>query len=212
MRRFTYVTLCIVFSTVTFTNGQILNKLKKAAKDGVQEAVERRVSHEIEKAAQKQTDKYLEQLFGAPTQYEGGNYDYGEIMKNFNMNVDHADSYSFTGYTDMEISGTDQKGKAIDPTMFRSFNNSDEQIWAMELETDEKDLEKTIMIFDNNYEATVLLMEDKKGEKSRMAYGIDWNSMMDVAMSSDSVQEAMETLEIVTTENTRQIMGYMCNE
>jgi hypothetical protein len=196
----------------TTTTGQILNKLKKAAKDGAQEAVERRVAHEIEKAAQKQSDKYLEQLFGPPTQYEGGNYDYGEIMKSFNMNVDHADSYTFPGYTDMEISGTDTKGKEIDPTMFRSYSNPADQIWAMEIETDEKDLEKTIMIFDNNYEATVLLMENKKGEKSRMAYGIDWNSMMDVAMSSDSVQQALETLEIVKTGNTREIMGYTCDE
>ncbi len=140
MRSFiSYLAIGLLMAVSTTATGQILNKLKKAAKDGAQEAVERRVAHEIEKAAQKQTDKYLEQLFGPPTQYEGGNYDYGEIMKSFNMNVDHADSYTFPGYTDMEISGTDQKGKEIDPTMFRSYSNPADQIWAMEIETDEKD-------------------------------------------------------------------------
>jgi hypothetical protein len=208
----TFITLMVFVSLAISTQGQILNKLKKAAKGGVENAVERRVAHEIEKAAQKQTDKYLESLFGPPTQYEGGNYDYGEIMKSFNMNVDHADEYSFQGYTDMEISGTDEKGKAIDPTEFRSFSNPEAQTWAMELETDEKDLEKTIMIFDNNYDATVMLMEDKKGEKSRIAYGIDWDMLMDGAMSSDSVQQAMESLEIVKTGNTKSILGYTCDE
>ena len=212
MRLRTYLSVFILLSAVFSANGQILNKLKKAAKDGVQDAVERRVSHEIEKAAQKQTDKYLEQLFGTPTEYEGGNYDYGAIMKSFNMNVDHADEYSFRGYTDMEISGTDEKGKAIDPSVFRSYSNPAEQTWAMEIETDEKDLEKTIMIFDNNYEATIMLMEDKKGEKSRMAYGIDWEMFMDGAMSSDTVRQAMETLEIKKTGNTKNVLGYTCDE
>lgn len=101
------------------TQAQFLKKLKKAAQEGVENAVERRVSNEVENAARKQTDKYLEQIFGAPSTYEGGDYDYGKVMSSIDMNAATEDRYHFTGYTDMIISGTDEKGKAIEPVTFQ---------------------------------------------------------------------------------------------
>ncbi len=205
---FTLVIFCLTFNA----NGQILNKLKNVSKDGVQDSVEQRVAHEMQKAAQKQADRYLTELFGPPTEYEGSGYDYSAIMQSIQTNVEHADSYDFTGHTDMEIGGTDKKGKAVDPVVFRSFHNTDAETWAMEMETDEKNLERTIMIFDNSHQATIMLMEDKKGEKSRMAYSMDWNAMMSAAMENDTIQESMESLEITKTGNTKSIMGYTCDE
>lgn len=212
MNRIIPVFLILLLVVSTPGHSQILNKLKRAAKDGVQDAVERRVEHEIQKAAQKQTDRYLQQLFGPPSQYEGTGYDYSGILNSISMDVEHADSYSFTGFTDMEISGTDERGKNIDPTIFRSFSNTSEETWAMQMDTDEKDLESTIMIFDNKNQATIMLMESKKGEKSRMAYGLDWSGMMDAAMDSDSVQQELENFEINKTGNTKTILGYECEE
>ena len=80
------------------------------------------------------------------------------------------------------------------------------------METDEKDLERTVMIFDNSMKATVMLMEDKKGQKSRMAYSMDWSAMMDASMSADSMQQVVEELNITKTGNSKEIMGFTCDE
>ncbi|MCA6074680.1 DUF4412 domain-containing protein [Fulvivirga sedimenti] len=204
--------LLAAFFITTSADAQLLKKLKQAAEDGVQEAVERRVAHEIEKAAQKQTDRYLEQIFGPPTQYEGAGYDYSEMLKGIDLNVETEDSYHFEGFTDMEISGTDEKGKEIDPTQFRTFMSTNAEVWAMQLETDDKDLERTVMIFDNTHKATIMLLENKKGEKSRVAYGLDWSKMMDSSIESTMDSMKVADFNITKTGNTKTIMGYTCNE
>ena len=207
------VSLFLILMTLSAVpvNGQLLKKLKQAAEDGVKEAVERRVEHEVEKAVQKQTDRYMEQIFGPPTQYEGRGYDYGKMMESINMNVETEDSYSFTGYTDMEISGTNEKGKPIDPTMFRTFIDPEGQSWGIELESDDKDLKRTVMIFDNHHQATIMLMESNEGEKSRLAYGMDWSKMMEAG--TDETAETMdETFNFEKTGNTKTILGYTCDE
>ncbi len=191
------------------SQAQFLKKLKDAAQDGVEKAVERRVSREIQNAAARQTDRYMNQIFGPPSEYEGTDYDYGKIMSSINMNVETEDSYSFKGYTDMLITGTDEKGKDIDPAKFRSFLSPVEEFWAIEMENNEKDLENAIMIFDNKNQATVMLMTDKKGEKSRMAYSLDWSAMMESGMKN---QDADTTFTITKTGNTKTILGYACDE
>jgi hypothetical protein len=196
---------------ITDSHAQILNKLKRAAEDGVKSAVERRVAHEMEKAMEKQTDKYMEQIFGPPTQYEGTGYDYGKMIESLNMDVETAEMYSFTGYTDMEISGTNENGKEIDPAMFRTFMNSEQEAWGIELESDEKDVEKSMMIFDNKHEATIMLMENKEGEKSRLAYGMDWSKMMEEA-AEDNMEEIAGEFNITKTGNSKSILGYECDE
>lgn len=205
--------LFIFLFTTSLSGGlqaQLLKKLKKAAQDGVEKAVERRVSQEIENAAARQTDRYMSQIFGPPSEYEGTEYDYSKIMSSMNMNVETEDSYSFTGYTDMLISGTDEKGKEIDPTKFRAFLSAENEYWAMEMENDDKELENAIMIFDNKNKATVMLMTDKKGEKSRIAYGLDWAKMMEEGMKQEAMTDS--TLSLVKTGNTKTILGYPCDE
>ncbi|WP_200976282.1 DUF4412 domain-containing protein [Echinicola sp. 20G] len=206
------IILLAFFLSPTLAEAQFIKKLKKAAQEGVGNAVERRVSKEVENAAQKQTDKYLEQIFGPPTEYEGGNYDYGKMMGSINMNVDTEDSYHFTGFTEMEISGTDEKGKEMDPVSFKSFLSNENEVWAMQMDPEEKDVESTIMIFDNKNNATILLMESKKGEKSRIAYGMDWSNMMGTA-ADEKIEEVEETkLTFEKTGNTKTILGYECEE
>ncbi len=210
-RNLSILTICLLF-LIPVSQAQLLKKLKRAAEDGVQDAVERRVAHEIEKAAQKQTDRYLEQIFGPPTQYEGSGYDYSKMLESLDMNVETEDSYHFEGYTDMEISGTDEKGKDIDPTQFRTFMSQQAEVWAMQMETDDKDLERTVMIFDNQHKATIMLMENKKGEKSRMAYGLDWSKMMDASMDGTLDSLSATDFNITRTGNTKTILGYACDE
>ncbi|GAB3648047.1 hypothetical protein GCM10028791_11170 [Echinicola sediminis] len=207
-------TIVMAFCLGSFeAEAQFIKKLKKAAEQGVQNAVERRVSQEVENAAQRQTDKYLEQVFGPPSEYEGGGgYDYGKIMGSANFNVDTEESYHFKGYTDMEITGTDEKGKAIDPVIVKSLLSEQADCWAMELESNDKDVKETVMIFDQKNQATILLMESDKGEKSSMAYGIDWNKMMDNA-AENQIETAEESdFSVQKTGNTKTILGYPCEE
>lgn len=213
MKRFTKSLLFLLLLICVGVPGkaQLLNKLKKAAQDGVEKAVERRVSKEIENAAARQTDRYMNQVFGPPSEYEGTDYDYGKMMGSMNMNVETEDSYSFTGYTDMLLTGTNEKGKEIDPTQFRSFLSTSEELWGMEMENDEKDLDKAIMIFDQKNKATIMLMTDKKGEKSRIAYSLDWAKMMEGAMENE-LDETDSTLHLTKTGNTKTILGYTCHE
>jgi hypothetical protein len=203
-----YIILLIIMPLTM--HGQLLNKLKRAAQDGVEKAVERRVSQEIENAAARQTNRYMDQVFGPPSEYEGTDYDYGKMLGN--MNVETEDSYSFTGYTDMELTGTDEKGKAIDPMQLRSFLSQEGEYWAMQMENNEKDLENAIMIFDQPNEATIMLMEDKKGEKSMIAYGLDWSKMME-AGAEEGLENTTDSLFSLTkTGNSKTILGYACDE
>ncbi len=208
---FTFLALSFMMGIPLATQAQLLNKLKKAAQDGVEKAVERRVSQEIENAAARQTDRYMTQIFGPPSEYEGTDFDYGKMMSSMNMNVETEDSYSFKGHTDMLLTGTDEKGKEIDPTEFRSFFSENDALWGMELDNKEKDLEKAIMIFDQKNQATIMLMTDKKGEKSRIAYSLDWSKMMEGAMENE-MDEMDSTLRLTKTGNTKTILGYTCHE
>ncbi len=210
MLRTVFLLLCFLISFIP-AEAQLLKKLKRAAEDGVKSAVERRVAHEMEKAMEKQTDKYMEQIFGPPTQYEGTGYDYGKMLESLNMDVEIDEMYSFTGYTDMEITGTNENGKEIDPAIFRTFMNPEQEAWGIELESDEKEVESSIMIFDNKHEATIMLMENDKGEKSRLAYGMNWSKMMEEA-AEDNLEEVAEEFNITKTGNTKSILGYACDE
>ncbi len=192
-------------------NAQLLNKLKKAAQDGVEKAVERRVSQEIENAAARQTDRYLNEVFGPPSQANGSGADYSKILSGMSADVDTEDSYSFTGYTDMLITGTNEKGKEIDPTKFRAFLNPENEYWGMEMENNEKDLENAIMLFDQPNQATIMLMTDKKGEKSRIAYRLDWDQMMEEGMD-EQMNSADSTFNLTRTGNTKTLLGYLCDE
>ncbi|QDH79658.1 DUF4412 domain-containing protein [Echinicola soli] len=208
--------LSAIFLLPVPSHAQFLKKLKKAAQEGVENAVERRVSNEVENAARKQTDKYLEQIFGPSSDYEGGDYDYSKVMSSIDMNAATEDSYHFTGYTDMEITGTDEKGKAIEPVTFRSFLSGNTDFWGIEMENQDKEAEKTVMIFDHKNNASVLLMENEKGEKNYMAYGMDWTKMMentgDKEMDSINNEINSEEFNITKTGNTKNILGYLCEE
>jgi hypothetical protein len=207
-----FLTLSLLLLSISFgSQAQLLRKLKNAAQDGVEKAVERRVSKEIENAAARQTDKYLEQVFGPPSEYEGTEYDFSKIT-GMNMNVPVEDQYSFTGYTDMELTGTDEKGKDIDPTQLRSFLSQEGAYWGMQMATNDKDLESAIMIFDQPNKATVMLMEDKKGEKSRIAYGFDWTGMIEEGTEEGLENTTDSLFNMTKTGNTKEILGYTCDE
>ncbi len=215
------ILLIFVVGTVCFipidSEAQLLRRLKNAAEEGVARAVEKRVVSEVEKATQNQFEKAFGYLYTGP---KGSNktYDFSKILESVNMDVDTEESYSFKGIAEMEVVSTDSKGKSEDPARIISYLSNDEQFTGMEFRDDTKksNKEKTVMIFDFKNNATIMLVENDEG-KSSMAFGLDWQKMMEGAEEMEVEEETPETVDwdefkFEKTGKTKTILGYSCEE
>ncbi|MFD2203377.1 DUF4412 domain-containing protein [Shivajiella indica] len=185
-----------------------MKRLKDAAERGVSRAVEKRVETEMEKLAQRQLEKVFRDVYG-PSGMPG--VDINKVLEGISQDVAISDSYEFTGYSVIEITGIDDKGKTVEPTMMRSFLSDDALVIGMEIENEEtkKEEMKTVLIYDLERNASIILM-DSKGEKSRMAYGIDL-AKIEESVENDSISEGYE-VSFRKTGNTKTILGYNCEE
>lgn len=208
------VYLLLLFFLLPFvSDAQILNRIKRAAEQGVGNAVERRVAKEVENATQRQLEKAFGQLYGGDSDDPNVGIDMSKIMKGINMNVKTEDSYAFQGIAEMEITGTDEKGKAMDPVMMKTFLNEGKEYSGMEVSAaDQKkkkdNLEKTVMIFDSKNNASIILVENE-GEKSSMAFGLDY-AIDEKILENDSLKA--EDIQFEKTGRTKTIAGYVCEE
>ncbi len=203
--------LLVIFVVNPFlAEAQIMNRLRNAAERGVTRAVEKTVENEAEKLAQRQLQKAFEGLYGE----EGmPGMDWDKILSGISSDVEVADQYSFTGYTLLEITGKDGKGKDNDPMKMKSFLTEDVQVMGMEVDMDQgkkkKDEGTAIMIYDFARNASIILMESD-GEKQRMAYGIDLAKISEGIESGDV--EKTDDFSFQKTGNTKTISGYNCEE
>jgi hypothetical protein len=213
--------LIIIIGFPFISEGQILNRIRRAAEEGIGKAVEKRVEKEVEKATQRQLEKAFSNLYGPEYGDSSGNYNFAKILKGVNMNVPTEDSYEFTGHAEMEITGTDENGKPIDPVKMKTFLNNSDQYTGMEFSAEDQEqndqLEKTIMIFDMKNNASIILVENDS-EKSRMAYGLNWQGLYEIGEQNDTLQHN-DTLELneedftfQKTGNTKTIAGHLCEE
>lgn len=197
------------------SEGQILNRIRRAAEEGIGNAVEKRVEKEVENATQRQLEKAFANLYGPEYGNGSGNYDFAKIMKGVNMNVPTEDLYDFTGHAEMEITGTDEKGKPIDPVKMITFLNNSDQYTGMEFTAEDQEksegLEKTIMIFDMKNNASIILLENDT-EKSRMAYGLNWQALYEEGDQNDTLELHSDDFTFEKTGNTKTIAGHLCEE
>lgn len=194
-------------------DAQILNRIRRAAEQGVSNAVERRVEKEVENAAQRQLEKAFGELYGPEAQNAEGGIDLSKIMKGINVNVPTEDSYHFTGKAVMEMTGTDEKGKAIDPVWMTTYLSESADYSGMEFSAaDQKQqkegLEKTIMIFDMKNKASVILLENE-GEKSSMSLGFDAD-IEERILDTDTLD--LDDIKFEKTGNTKTIADHLCEE
>ncbi|MEX2593214.1 MAG: DUF4412 domain-containing protein [Anditalea sp.] len=213
MKRKISLCLALLFIAIPFVSeAQLLNKIRRAAEKGVSNAVEKRVEKEVENAAQRQLEKAFADLYGPSVDDPSGNYDFSNMMKGINMNIQTEDSYDFTGVAEMEITGTDENGKPIDPILMKTFLHENSDYSAMEFAPAEKEdaLEKTIMIFDMKNNASIILLENE-GEKSSMAIGLDWQSISEGAYA-DSLEIDKQEFTFEKSGNTKNIAGHLCEE
>ena len=215
MKRSLNLLIALILTAIPLVSeAQLLNKIRRAAEQGVSNAVERRVEKEVEKATQRQLEKAFGELYGPSADDPSGSYDFSKIMKGINMNVQTEDSYSFSGTAVMEITGTDEDGKAIEPMIMKTFLNEDSEYSGMEFSVaDQKqknDIEKTIMIFDMKHNASIILVENEDG-KTSMAYGLDFGAIGESVVENDTVTSG-EDFNFKKTGKSKTIAGYTCDE
>ncbi|MCH7409703.1 DUF4412 domain-containing protein [Belliella sp. DSM 111904] len=203
--------LSLVFSSFT-AQAQLGNRLKQAASRGIGNALEKRMEKEMENMAQRQLEKAFENIYG-PDMPQGGGFNMEKILSGLSSDVETAESYAFSGYSIMEITGVDEKGKSQDPFRMKTYIDQSNQTVAMEFESQEKKKSsKTIIIYDIARNANIFLLE-ADGQKSSMAYGYDFESITEEADLSEWEKELEENdFTLVKTGNSKNINGYNCNE
>jgi hypothetical protein len=211
LRHCTPLILLFMFFSMDICEAQLLNRVKRTAERAASRVVERKVEREVEKAVERQIERSWISIFGEQTDAEGRPIDFGKIMGSMNMNVATEESYHFDGKAEMEISGKDEKGKEIEPMTMHSYLSKENPYTAVQM--DNPEAEKMLMIFDTKNDATVILME-KDGERSSLAYSIDWEKMAEAMPEEDIDAEGQdfENLNFRKTGKTKTLLGQLCEE
>jgi hypothetical protein len=195
-----------------YTEAQFINKIKKAASRGAEKAIEKKVEEEANKMVQKQLEKQLEGLFGENGESSSPvTLDMNKIFQGMGEEVETADQYDFFGHVVMEMKSTDKKGKEQDPTLMKSYLAKTKDYTGMEIVDPKKPESVMVMVFDIPNKASILLM-DNEGQKNSFAYTLDINDLTEETI--DSMEDPIEDTELVIekTGNTKEILGYQCDE
>lgn len=194
------------------SSAQFIKKLKKAASRGIENALEEKVEEETNKYIQRQIEKQLAALYSQDsTESAPLNLDMDQILAGLGEDVPTEDEYSFVGTAKFEVQNTSKNGVKEDPLVMTSFFTENKNYTGMEFIDPENEGSVTVMIFDLNHDASILLM-DNEGTKSSFAYKLNID-----LVSNDVDEEARESLEnsefsIAKTGNKKEILGYTCEE
>jgi hypothetical protein len=169
---------------------QILKKIQNAAAQGVENAATKRTME----ASERKTNEAIDGMFGgmmkpAPTEAE----------------------YAFTGYMDMEITSTDKKGKSEDPIRIQYLLTDKPEFMGIAMNNPNTPDLSTVSIMDTKNMAMIMLM-DKKGEKSSFAIQLDYDKMKGVIDEEVEGQAENPDYKITKTGNKKTILGYECEE
>jgi len=194
------------------SQAQFAKQLQKAAERGVARAVERKVEIEIEKLAMRQLNKLFKDVYGTEDMEKIPGMDIGKIMASIQNDVEVDESYNFTGYSILEMTGLDEKGKPIDPVILKAYLSEDSNITGMEFsEKNNKTSDTYVMIFDFNRNISITLFENE-GQKMRMAFDYDYAAMSQGVDIGDSNEGDDQNVSFKKTGNSKNIMGYDCEE
>jgi len=183
--------ILIVGSALLFpAQAQLLRKIQNAAAQGVENAATKKTREATEKA----TTNAIEGVFDG-------------MMKPAPTESD----YSFTGYTIMEVTTTDKKGKAEDPVEIQYLLSSDTDFMGMSFKDPKQPGASTTSIMDAKNQAMVLLLEDK-GEKSSISMKLDFDKVQEMVDEEADDQLEVPDYKITKTGNTKSILGYACEE
>ncbi|GAA0879823.1 hypothetical protein GCM10009119_27920 [Algoriphagus jejuensis] len=183
--------LIVVGSMIVLpSQAQLLKKIQNAAAQGVENATTKKARESSEKATTNAIEGMFEGMMEpAPTESD----------------------YSFTGYSVMEVTTTDKKGKSEDPMQIQYLLSSNAEFMGMAFTDPKQPNMTTVSIMDSKNQAVVILLDDK-GKKSSMAMKMDYDKMQE--MVDEEAEEQIETPDytITKTGNSKSILGYPCEE
>lgn len=206
------ITILLSFCFLSFSaEAQFINKIKKAAERGVQNAVADKAEQEAYKLMQRQLEKQLAGLYGENAEGSPVKVDMGKIMAGLGENVPTESQYEFAGHGVMEMNYVDGKGKTQDPIKLKAYMAKGTGYTAMEFTDPKQPTSITTMIFDMNHEATILLM-DNQGTKNSLAYKLDFDSIQEDSALADSISLEQGDITVEKTGKTKTILGYSCEE
>ncbi|MCS5489685.1 DUF4412 domain-containing protein [Algoriphagus limi] len=187
MRNFKFIFSLFFLISIGFSaNSQVLKKLKKA--------VEESVSKSANDKTEEETNKMLEGMMGA----------LGEP-------ADVEESYAFKGFMILEITSTNSRGKSEDPVRMKSYLSENPDFSGIEIQDPDQENMKTLLIMDLKNQATVLLMDDGE-RKSSMAIGSDFDKIQEQVDLNSEDESSPDQIKITKTGNTKEILGYRCEE
>lgn len=193
------------------SEAQFIKKLKQAATQGMENAVEKKVEIEAERMMARQLEKQLAGLFGENNSSSPVNFNMEELMAGFGENVPTEDSYSFSGFLVLELQTKDEKGKSGDPMNMKSYLSNSTEYTGMELLDPKNQNAVTNMIFDTKNKASILLM-DNDGTKNSFVYKLDFDALVDESIAEADLSMEEGDIEIKKTGNSKSILGYDCDE
>ena len=211
-----FLVVAVFFSLLPLAvNAQFVNRLKNAAERGISRAIEKKVESEMEKVARRQLDKMFKNVYGIDPADSSNSDRINEIMQSIYSDVEVAESYDFIGYSIIEFTGVDEKGKPIDPFQLTSYLSADPKLTGMQFKGEEskKSEEGTFtLIYDFNRNVAITLMVND-GQQMRMAYAYDPEMLSaPVETPIEAGELENESVKFEKTGNTKTILGYECDE
>ncbi|MCH6199176.1 DUF4412 domain-containing protein [Aquiflexum sp. LQ15W] len=202
-----------VFLLTSFSvNAQFINKLKNAAERGVSRAIEKKVESEMEKIARRKLDKMFKDVYGTDDPSTIPTIDFEKLMSSIYNDIEVDDSYDFEGYSILEITGQDEKGKQNEPILLTSYFSINPEITGMKFtDPDKKEDGTYVLIYDFNRNAGITLLENE-GEKMRMTFAYNYMEMSESVISEGIDDPKVEDVTFKKTGNSKTISGLECEE
>lgn len=212
-RTLQFFTAAVFMLTPFSVNAQFINKIKNAAERGVSRAIEKKVESETEKIARRKLDKMFKDVYGTDDPSSIPNVDFEKMMSSVYNDIEVDESYDFKGFSTMEITGLDEKGKENEPMILTAYFSEKPNITGMKFTDSEKKEEGTyVLIYDFNRNVGITLLENE-GEKMRMTFAYDYASMSEPVTSDESDNsEGTDEVSFKKTGNSKMILGHECEE
>lgn len=214
----------IAFTTLVFmvagfatsAEAQLLNRLKKKAKDAAAQKAEEKLSEAVERKAEQMVEESWNSIFGEWEEGTGG--EGRSPLFTMNSNVTTEDTYRFNTITTMEVEMTDKDGKKEPPMTMKMHFNDDAMYTGTRYESEEMRRENgdVFIIYDFKNSAMVMLMQS---EEDKFSFAYDWEQALDQAEAYEEEADAdnesgekekMEEWENYSKIGTKTIAGYNC--
>lgn len=215
------ITLVLMLCTLSVSaEAQLLNRLKKKAKDAAAQKAEEKLSEAVERKAEQMVEKSWSNIFG---EWDEDSTSFGfPSMFSMNSNVTTEEEYRFNTITTMEIKTIDKNGKSEPPILMKMHFNDNEMYTGTSYENEEMQKENgnVFIIYDFKNSAMIMLMSS---DEDKFSFAYDWKQAMQMADKYQQEQEGAEDSEEEGQEmdedemwdgyskiGTKNIAGYSC--